>query len=129
MAMDISQIAGAATDLLPSSVSASAVSAGPRRPDPEGTLSIPAANNNEGEPASEGSSVEKTYLTDLLQRAQDVELGKNTTYSFERSNNDGKVYMSVKDKRTGEELYRVPKHYLSEVDPQNKQRHQVDVRI
>jgi uncharacterized FlaG/YvyC family protein len=66
---------------------------------------------------------------DLLQRAQDVELGKDTTYSFERSDKDGKVYISVKDKRTGGELYRIPKHYLTDVDLQNKQRHQVDVRI
>jgi uncharacterized FlaG/YvyC family protein len=129
MAVDISQIAGAATDLLSSSPYMSSASAGLRRPDPEETPSTPAASNKEGEPAQEGRSDAKTYLMDLLQRAQDVELGKDTTYSFERSDKDGKVYISVKDKRTGGELYRIPKHYLTDVDLQNKQRHQVDVRI
>ena len=129
MAVDISQIAGPATDLLSSSPHVSSASAGPRRPDPEETPSIPAASNNGGEPAQEGGSNGKTYLMDLLQHAQDVELGKNTTYSFERSDKDDKMYISVKDKRTGGELYRIPKHYLSDVDPQHKPRHQVDVRI
>ncbi len=39
------------------------------------------------------------------------------------------MYLHVKDKRTGEELYRIPKKYLADIDPHLWQHQQVDVRI
>jgi len=129
MAVDISQIAGAATDLLSLSASVSSVSAGSRRADPDGTPSIPPASEKEGVSAQESTPDNKAYLMDRQEFSQNTELAHNTSYSFERSDQDGKVYLSIKDKRTGQELYRVPKHYLSGIDPRLKPSHQVDIRI
>jgi uncharacterized FlaG/YvyC family protein len=126
MAVDISQIAGVATDLLSSSASVSLASVGSHRADPEGAPGISTASKKEGKTAQEGTSGDKGYV---MERAQNAEIANNTTFSFERSDTDGKVYMSVKDKRTGKEICRIPKNYLSGIDPQYKPRHQVDVRI
>jgi uncharacterized FlaG/YvyC family protein len=77
----------------------------------------------------EGVSEERALLNSILERARNVTLSKNTTLSFERDDTDGRMYLHVKDKSTGEELYRIPKKYLSDIEPHLWQRHEVDVRI
>jgi len=111
--------AGAAADR---STPHSAGQAGaPRRSAPQQTTGVPASQDE--------SSEERTLLTSMLEHAQNVALSQNTTLAFERDEKDGKMYLHIKDKRTGEDLYRIPKKYLAGIDPHLWQRQQVDVRI
>ena len=77
----------------------------------------------------EDHPAENTFLTAMLEHAQSVILAQNTTLSFERSAEDGRMYIFVKDKQTGEEIYRIPRSYLNNIDPKIWQQHRVDLRI
>ena len=60
--------------------------------------------------------------------AENISLASNTTIHFERNDEDGKMYMHVRDKHTGEELYRIPKDFLQDLNPE-PENNQLDVRI
>jgi hypothetical protein len=56
-------------------------------------------------------------------------LASDTTIHFERSEENGKMYIYVKDKVTGEELYRIPRDLARNPEPQSSEARQLDVRI
>jgi uncharacterized FlaG/YvyC family protein len=122
MAGEISILPGAATEVLPSPVAISPNRSGaPKGSTPQQKKSA------ESVPA--GYPEDQAVLGSILKRAQNVALANNTTLSFERDDADGKIYIYIKDKRTGEELYRIPKKLAANIDFQHDQSHKVDVRI
>lgn len=130
MAGEISQVSGVAAEALPSPAVATSNRSGAQRPDVRGVpVRPPAAEETDMGGLQNRSPQDKTFLTSMLERAQSVALGNNTTISFERDDQDGKMYALVKDKRTGEELFRIPKNYLTSVDPHHREHHRVDVRV
>jgi uncharacterized FlaG/YvyC family protein len=127
---EISQVSGVAAEALPSPAVATSNRSRVQRPDVGGVPHRPtAAEETDMGGLQNRSPKEKTFLASMLEHAQSVALGNNTTISFERDDQDGKMYAHVKDKRTGEELFRIPKNYLTSVDPHYRQHHKVDVRI
>jgi len=64
----------------------------------------------------------------ILELAENLSFASDTTIHFQRNDDNGRMYMHVMDKRTGEELYRIPRDFLQEMEPQSEN-HQVDVRI
>jgi uncharacterized FlaG/YvyC family protein len=76
-----------------------------------------------------GATADESYLVAKLEHAQDVALANTTTLSFERDAEDGRMYIHVRDKRTGEVLYRIPRNYLKDADPTLRPEHHVDLRI
>jgi uncharacterized FlaG/YvyC family protein len=122
MAGEISFIAGAVAETLSPPTAASPNRSGhPRtaeRSSPAKTESLP-----------EGYSEDRALLNSILERARNVSLSNNTTLSFERDDADGRMYLHIKDKGTGQELCRIPKKYLSDIEPHLWQRHELDVRI
>ena len=101
-----------------------------RRPESGGATERSSSKAREKTEASDGSSAkEKTLLKVLLERAQNVVLSKNTTLSFEQDPSDGKIYIHVKDKNTGEVLYRVPRKYLANIESHLWQSQKLDLRV
>jgi len=130
MAGEISIIAGAVAEAHPSPVAASQHRSGaPRTAERIGPGRTASRDESGANDVPEGYSEEREILNSILERARNVTFSKNTTLSFERDDTDGRMYLHVKDKTTGEELYRIPKKYLSELEPHLWQRHEVDVRI
>jgi uncharacterized FlaG/YvyC family protein len=128
MAGTISMLAGAAAEVLPPPVGSSPNRSGPQRSEnrgaPESSAPKPPVEGIEEESAQHGK-----YLALLLERARNAGLANNTTLTFERDNLDGNMYLSIKDKRTGEEVIRIPKKYLENAAPHQGLGHRVDVRI
>lgn len=127
-------ITGAFADALPSPVAASGTRSGTQRPAaaPRAPAAPDTTTPQRGaavENEQTGYSKEATYLSSMLQRVQSAIRNDDTTLSFERDNEDGQMYLHVKDKLTGEEIYRIPKHYLKNVDTHPGHNHRVDVRI
>jgi hypothetical protein len=130
MAGEISSVAGAVAEAHSSPVAASPNRSGaPRSTHRSVPGSTPPHNEGGREHLPEGYSEERALLNSILERARNVTLSHNTTLSFERDDADGRMYLHVKDKSTGEEICRIPKKYLSDIDPHLWQRHEVDVRI
>ena len=130
MAGEISIIAGAVAEAHPSPVAASQNRSGaPRTAERIGPGRTASQDEGDTKELPEDYSEERALLYSILERTRNMTLSQNTTLSFERDDTDGRMYLHIKDKRTGEELYRIPKKYLSEVEPHLWQRHEVDVRI
>jgi uncharacterized FlaG/YvyC family protein len=130
VAGEISQISGVAAEALPSPVVATSKRSGVQCPKLGDVRDRPvAAEETDMGGLQNRSSSDDTFLASMLEHAQSVALGDNTTISFERDDQDGKMYVYVKDKRTGEELFRIPKNYLTSIDPHHRQNHRVDVHI
>ena len=130
MAGEITILAGTVAEAPSSPVVASSKSSGAAR-SAERTAPGRTAPQEKGgaEDLPEGYSEERALLNSILERARNVTLSKNTTLSFERDDTDGRMYLHIKDKRTGEDLYRIPKKCLPDIEPHLWQRHEVDVRI
>jgi hypothetical protein len=64
-----------------------------------------------------------------LEQARRAGLANDTTLTFERNDLHGNMYMSIKDKRTGEEIIRIPMKYSNDAAPHQESGHRVDVRI
>ena len=64
----------------------------------------------------------------ILELSENLSLAKDTTIHFERNDENGKMYMHVCDKQTGEVLYRIPRDFLQDLS-QEKLNLQLDVRI
>jgi uncharacterized FlaG/YvyC family protein len=77
----------------------------------------------------EAAQAKKEELSLLLDHAQRSALASNTTIYYRRDDQNGRMYLHVMDKRTGEELYRIPKDFLPALDPDPGDTHQVDVEI
>ncbi|MBZ5495463.1 MAG: flagellar protein FlaG [Acidobacteriia bacterium] len=134
MAGEISIITGAFADAFQSPATASANRSGSQRPvAPPGAQDAPDTSalhpKNDVEGLEDGQAEDKKLLQSKLERDPSELLADNTTLSFERDSEDGKMYLHVKDKRTGEEIYRIPQNYLKNVDSHLRQLHRVDVRI
>jgi uncharacterized FlaG/YvyC family protein len=123
MAGTISPMAGAAAGILPSPVGSSPNrSANQRTAEhvaPVGSAPIPPEDNAQ----------ERALLRSSLERARSAGLSQKTSLSFERDDENGKIYLSIKDRRTGEEVIRIPKKYMESGDPPEKAGGRVDVRI
>lgn len=77
----------------------------------------------------EAAQANRETLAAILEFAQRATLASDTTIYYERDDQNGRMYLHVMDKRTGEELYRIPKDYLP-ADPANPaQAHRLDVQI
>jgi len=76
------------------------------------------------EPPLEDPGILEAHLT----HARETITRENTTLSFERDAEDGRMYLHIRDKRTGEELERIPKSYLKNI-PHILEFHQLDVRV
>ncbi len=128
MAGTISFLPGATAEGLPSPVGASPkrsvaqrgeYPSAPVRPLPE----QPA----EGLPEQPAET--NIYPAAILERAQAAGLARRTTLIFERDVENGKMYVHIRDKSTGEEVTRIPNKILENASPQPEPDHQVDVRI
>ena len=128
MAGTISLLAGAAAEGLPSPVGASPNRSVAQRAE---NRSVPVRPLPEQ--PGEGLPVEPTqesiYPAAILERAQAAGLARRTTLTFERDIENGKMYVYIKDKSTGEEVIRIPNKILENASPQPEPDHQVDVRI
>jgi hypothetical protein len=134
MAGEIGAIGGGFADALPSPVAAS-----PNRSTHQGQVAVPEARGAPGNPAPQAGNVlndhkpgypeDNTLLASILGRVQAAVQADNTAFYYERDGEDGKMYLHVKNKRTGEEIYRIPRNYLKNMEPSLLHRHQVDVRI
>jgi uncharacterized FlaG/YvyC family protein len=128
MAGTISLLAGAAAEVLPSPVGSSLSRSGPQRSEdrraPERTAPKPPV-----EGIQEESFQDRKYLASLLEQARNAGLANSTTLTFERDDLDGDMYVSIKDKRTGEEVIRIPKKLLDSAVLHQGSGHCVDVRI
>lgn len=69
------------------------------------------------------------YASAVLEQARSAGLANHTTLMFERDIDDGKIYLYIKDKRTGDEVIRIPKKQLEPAGPKEVHGHRVDVRI
>lgn len=64
----------------------------------------------------EAEQIDKEALVSLSKQNEAVSLASRTTIYYARDDQSGRMYLYVKDRRTGEELYRIPKDYLPAVD-------------
>jgi uncharacterized FlaG/YvyC family protein len=129
MAGTISMLTGAAAEVLSSPIGSSPIRSGPQRSEnrsapPESSLPNPPVVGVEEQPVQD-----QKYLASLLERARNAGLASTTTLTFERDNLDGNMYVSIKDKRTGEEVIRIPRKYLENAAPPQGPGHRVNVRI
>jgi uncharacterized FlaG/YvyC family protein len=134
MSGEISMITGVIAEALPSPVAASSNRSGSQRSKaPTEAQSAPAMSAAQAKRGGEGTQSNAPEENKLLnvksEEAQKALMTHNATFSFERDQEDGRMYLHVKDKFTGEEIYRIPKNYLKGVDPQLGRDHKVDVRI
>lgn len=60
----------------------------------------------------EAEQADKEALVSLLKQNEALSLASRTTIYYARDDQSGRMYLYVKDRRTGEELYRIPKDYL-----------------
>jgi len=127
MAGDIGLIAGAAVEARSSPIAASTNRSAKQHSENQEAPSLDSQRKRAS--PEDGNPEARALLTSMLERAQNVTLSNNTMLSFERDQDDGQMYLHVKDKRTGEELYRIPKKCLADIDPHLWQHQQVDVRI
>jgi uncharacterized FlaG/YvyC family protein len=118
---EISQLSGAAVEAPPSPAVATSNRFGIQQPDVGSVLdkTAPAKETDTGG-LQDGSPNKKTPLASMVAHARSVELGNNATITFERDHQDGKMYVHVKDKSTGKELFRIPENYLKSADPQKR---------
>jgi len=128
MAGTINLMAGAAAGIFPSPVGSSPNRSATQRPEEHGTpgrskLTPPEAG------IPQEFAPERKLLTSSLERARNTLLSQKTSLSFERDDQDGKMYLSIKDRRSGEEVTRIPKKYAESGDPPQKAGSRVDVRI
>jgi uncharacterized FlaG/YvyC family protein len=77
----------------------------------------------------EATQASKEALASVLENAQRAALANDTTIYYQRDETNGRMYLHVKDKRTGEELYRIPKDYLPTPDKSPTESHTVDLMI
>lgn len=91
----------------------------PERPlpeQPDGNVpEVPAANG--------------TYPAAAPNYDQETVLSKKTILTFERDDRDGKLYLYIKDKRTGEEVLRIPRKLLDDANLLPELSPRVDFRI
>ncbi len=134
MAGEMISISGVLADALPSPAAVSVYRTGSHRPAaPAKARGAPETSTSHQKTGAEGlqrsEPDDKELLAKILERAQNIVLAQNNKLSFERDTQDGKMYMYIRDKNTGEEVYRIPKNYLKNVDPRLWEPHRVDVRI
>ena len=127
MADTISLLAGAAAEVLPSPVGSSPnrseTQRAANRSAPDKSLSNQPVDGIPEEPPQD-----RQYLAAVLERARSAGLSNHTMLTFERDT-DGKMYVYIKDKRTGEEVIRIPERILEHVDAKSVSSRRVDVRI
>ncbi len=128
MAGTINLLAGAAAEVLPSPVGASLNRSATRRAESHSAPVTPLPRQPVESPSEQRAQV-SSYPTPIPERAQTDGLAKRTTLTFERDLDNGKMYLYIKDKRTGEEVLRIPSKILKTVNPQADTGHRVDVRI
>ena len=78
--------------------------------------------------SEKGVKEERQETSSLLDLTERMSFASDTTIHFQRNDDNGRMYMHVMDKRTGEELYRIPRDFLQEMESQADD-HQVNVRI
>jgi uncharacterized FlaG/YvyC family protein len=134
MSGEISMITGVSVDALPSPVAASSNRFGSQRSTAP-TEAPRAPETGATQPGQDvqgkrSSTAEEIKLLDMKsEQVQQALMTHNAIFSFERDQEDGRMYLHVMDKLTGEEIYRIPKNYLRGTDPQQGQDHKVDVHI
>ncbi len=128
MAGTINLLAGAAAEVLPSPVGASLNRSATQRAESHSAPVTPLSRQPVESPP-ERPAQPSSYPATSPERAQTAGLAKRTTLTFERDLDNGKMYLYIKDKRTGEEVLRIPSKILKTVNPQADTGHRVDVRI
>ncbi len=128
MAGTISMLAGAAAEVLPSPVGSSPNRSVTQRAESR-SASVRSLPKQPVEGIPEKPAQDSRYPAAILERARSAGLGSRTTLMFERDVKDGRMYLYIKDKRTGEEEFCIPKKALETADPQPAPGHRVDVRI
>ena len=128
MAGTISLLAGAAAEGLSSPAGASPIRSAAQRTEYRSAPARPLPEQPvEGLP--EQPSQDSVYPASILEQARNAGLARRTTLTFERDIENGKMYVYIKDKSTGEEVIRIPNKILENASPQPEPYHQVDVRI
>ncbi len=128
MAGAIDLLVRAAAEVLPSPVGASLNRSVTQRADynsaPTRPLPGQPADRPTGPPAQEGP-----HHAANAERAPGAGLAKLTTLTFERDVDNGRMYLYIKEKRTGEEVLRIPSKILGTAERREESGHRVDVRI
>lgn len=134
MAGEIISISGALADAHPSPAAASTNRPSSHRPvvshEARGAPATSTPQTKTGTAGLQKSEPEdKELLARILERAENIVLARNNKLSFERDTEDGRMYLFIRDKNTGEEIFRIPKNYLKNTDPHLWGSHRLDVRI
>jgi uncharacterized FlaG/YvyC family protein len=128
MAGTISMLAGAAAEVLHSPVGSSPNRSVTQRAESR-SAPVRSSPKQPVEGIPEQLAQDSRYPAAILERARSAGLANRTTLTFERDVKDGKMYLYIKDKRTGDEVIRIPKKQLETADPQPVPSRRVDVRI
>ncbi len=117
MAGTISFVAGAAADVLPPPVGLSAKRSGTQHAENRGV----AGRALPGPPIEglrEQPIMDAKGLTSTSTQGQSPGPSHKTSLIFERDENNGKMYLYIRDRRTGEEVLRIPRRILGDAEPQ-----------
>ncbi len=127
MAGTINFVAGAA-EVLPPPVGPSANRSGTqhaeRRGAPDGSIPGQSTEGSRGQSAQAA----RVFAT-ADARGQNAGLSNKTTLIFERDGDNGRMYLYIRDKRTGEEVMRIPSKVLDDAEPQPSPNCRVDIRV
>jgi len=127
MAGTISFLAGAPVEVLSPSAGSSANRSGMQHPGDHGVAGRAIARQPTqdlgGQPTLDAKGLAATA-------AQGEKAGPSskTTLIFERDDKSGKMYLYIRDKRTGEEVIRIPRKILGDAEPQAAGS-RVDIRV
>ncbi len=128
MAGTIDMLAGAAAEVLPSPVGTSPNRSVAQRVENTGAVDG-SKRGLESAALSDGPAPDRTFLISVLEKARNAGLSKSTSLTFERDTTDGRMYLYIRDRHTGEEVVRIPKKFLEDATINQGQSHRVDVRI
>lgn len=124
----IEMLAGAVAEVLPSPVGPLAIRSHAQRREDAGAVEKTEARLDV-EALSGQDAPDKAFLASILEKARSAGFSKKTELSFEQDAANGQMYVYVRDKRTGEEVLRIPAEYLADAALRKGQVHRVDVRI
>ncbi len=127
MAGTINLVAGAA-EVLPPPVGSSANRSGTQHAERRGApdRSIP-GQSTEG---ARGPSVQAGKIAATADaRGQNAGLSSKTTLIFQRDGENGRMYLYIRDKQTGEEVMRIPSKVLDDAESQPSPSRRVDIRV
>jgi uncharacterized FlaG/YvyC family protein len=128
MAGTISLVAGAAAEVLSPPDGSFAKRSGLQRAENRGLPKESMPGQATGSPRAE-SAQDGRGLASTVARGQNAGSSHKTMLIFERDDKSGKMYLYIRDKRTGEEVVRIPRKLLGDAEPEPEAGSRVDIRV